>query len=345
MNTHGAPKRSKASPKGGRQRDEFDRLVGPFRREIKVHCYRMLGSVHEAEDLVQETFIRAWRGLDRFEGRSSLRAWLYRIATNACLNALASRASARRVLPDLQAPPSDKMPQGEPPAEISWVEPYPDSELEGIADGAPGPGARYEKGESVRLAFVAAIQQLPPRQRAVLLLCDVLGWSAEEVTGLLGGSVASINSALQRARGTLAKRYPQGLPETRPIPDEQQGALLERYVQAWEHKDLDGFVDLLREDASYSMPPWPQWYRGRDAIRAFFQAVWKSYDSFRLVRTHANGQPAFAVYTRGKSQSTWRAHSIQLLELEQDSIVSLTKFVTPLGPSLFAAFGLPVRLA
>src|SRR6201997_3529902 len=206
-------------------REEFGPLVEPFRRELKLHCYRMLGSLHEAEDLVQETYLRAWRSFDRFE-RGSFRAWLYRIATNACLNALASRKNMQRLLPDQQAPAAAtfQMPEGTPPADIQWLEPYPDSNLEGIADIAPNPAARYASHEAVQLAFVAAIQQLPPRQRAVLLLCDVLGWAAGEAATLLGGSTASINSALQRARETLAKSYPGGQPVvvTSPSPAQQQ---------------------------------------------------------------------------------------------------------------------------
>src|SRR6516162_6360056 len=200
----------------------------------------MLGSLHEAEDLVQETYLRAWRNFDSFEG-GSFRAWLYRIATNACLNALASRKSARRWLPDQRAPAATQMPDGSPVSDVPWLEPYPDSELEGIADEAPNPEARYTTHEAVQLAFVAAIQHLPPRQRAALLLCDVLGWAATEAATLLGGSTASINSALQRARATLAKPYPDGRPTLASSPNPAQQKLLGRYLQAWEGHDLDGF--------------------------------------------------------------------------------------------------------
>src|SRR5215471_7457905 len=186
--------------------ESFERLAEPLRREIKLHCYRMLGSVHDAEDLVQETYLRAWRSFDTFDGKN-FRAWLYKIATNACLNALASRKHTERVLPDQHGPASEEMPKGVPATDVAWLEPYPDSNLEGIADEAPGPEARYTAREAVELAFVAAIQELPPRQRAALLLCDVLGWAAAEAATLLGGSTTSINSALQRARETLAKRY------------------------------------------------------------------------------------------------------------------------------------------
>jgi len=179
-------------------RDAFQQLTEPYRRELQLHCYRMLGSLHDAEDLVQETFLRAWRGFDRFDGRASVRTWLYRIATNACLSALARRSGARRVLPETHGPPADRMPEGEPPTEISWLDPYPDAWLEGLADATPGPEARYELHETVQLAFIAAIQQLPARQRAVLLLRDMLGWSATETAGLLDTSVAAANSALQR---------------------------------------------------------------------------------------------------------------------------------------------------
>ena len=325
-------------------REAFDRLIEPFRREIKAHCYRMLGSANDAEDLVQETFVRAWRGLDRLEDRGAIRPWLYRIATNACLTALTRRTESHRFLPDSQGPPADSMPDGRPYTEAAWLEPYPDLELEGIPDGAAGPAARYELDESVRLAFIAAIHQLPPRQRATLLLCDVLGWSSQEVTLLLGGSITSINSALQRARFTLGKGYAEDKPNTSILRTENERALLERYVQAWEQSDLDGFVSLLSKDAIYRMPPWPQWYRGRDPIRAFFQTAWKSYGSFHLIPTRANRQPAFAIYTCGKSEDTWRAHSIQVLELNRDSIASLTKFVPPLGPKMFASFGLSTAL-
>ena len=194
-----------ASAKGGDRR-AFQQLTEPRRRELLVHCYRMLGSFHDAEDLVQETLLRAWRGLKGFDGRASTRYWLYRIATNACLNALATRASAGRVLPETESPATEQMPDREPATDIAWLEPYPDSALEQIADDAPGPDARYEMREAVQLAFIAAIQLLPPRQRATLLLTDVLGWSAAESARLLDSSVAAVNSALQRARTTLEER-------------------------------------------------------------------------------------------------------------------------------------------
>ena len=321
----------------------FERLAEPLRREIKVHCYRMLGSLHEAEDAVQEAYLRAWRSFETFEG-GSFRAWLYKIATNVSLDALAGRKHVQRLLPDQRTLATAEMPDGTPAPDVAWLEPYPDSNLEGIADDAPNPEARYTSREAVKLAFVAAIQELPPRQRAVLLLCDVLGWAAAEAATFLGGSTASINSALQRARETLAKRYPDGRPAQAPRPDAAQQTLLDRYLRAWEGLDLDSFVSLLKEDATYTMPPLPQWYAGREAIRAFFGWAWKSYGGFRLVPTAANRQPAFAVYSRSGTEGPWAAHSIQVLSLEQNAISGLTLFVKPTGPQLFQAFGLPLIL-
>jgi RNA polymerase sigma-70 factor, ECF subfamily len=323
--------------------EAFERLAEPFRRELKLHCYRMLGAVHEAEDLVQETYLRAWRSFDSYEG-GSFRAWLYRIATNACMNALASRGAARRLMPDQYAPSTLQMPEGAPASDVAWLEPCPDWNPEGIADEAPNPEARYAAREAVQLAFVAAIQQLPPRQRAALLLSDVVGWSASEAADLLGGSIASVNSALQRARETLAKRYPDGRPPSTPRPSVAQRELLARYLRAWEDHDLDSFVALLREDATFTMPPWRQWYAGRGAIRTFFATVWKTCTGVRLTPTTANGQPAFAVYTRGDAGAGWIAHSIHALTLGHEGISALTLFLEP-SPRLFGAFGLPLVLA
>jgi RNA polymerase sigma-70 factor (ECF subfamily) len=323
-------------------RDAFQRLSAPHRGELQLHCYRMLGSFHDAEDLVQETFLRAWRGIGRFEGRVSFRAWLYRIATNACLNAIASRRSSRRLLPEDYRPPSHQMPGSEPASEIAWLEPYPDSAVESIADTALGPEARYEMREAVQLAFIAAIQHLPPRQRAVLLLRDVMGWSADECARLLEATVASVNSALQRARATLEKRLPGAHAGLELPASDAQRALLARYVRTWETADVDGFVALLREDAVFSMPPWPQWYVGRDAIAGLFAWVFRpgGHGPFHLVAVGANRQPSFAFYSRFHGQE-WRPHSIQLLTLRDDSIAAMTSFVTP---GSFTAFGLPAAL-
>ena len=318
----------------------FGRHAEPFRNEIKLHCYRMLGSMHEAEDLVQETYLRAWRSFDTFDG-GSMRAWLYRIATNACLNTLESRKHTQRFLPGQLGPASAPILEGGPATDIPWLEPYPDSNLDEIADDAPNPEARYTSRESVQLAFVAAIQQLPPRQRAVLVLCDVLGWAATEAATLLGGSTASINSALQRARETLAKRYPEGRPPAPSKPDFRQQELLGRYLRAWESHDLDGFVALLREDATAIMPPWLQWFVGREAIGTFFGMAWKTCGGLRLVPTAANGQPAFAIYEYSNAEEKWAAHSIHVLTLDHGAISTLTIF---LESSLFQAFGLPLSL-
>ena len=325
--------------------EAFARAAEPYRRQIKAYCYRMMGSLHEAEDLTQETFLKAWRAFDGFQGRGSLKAWLYQIATRACLDALRQRKHVRRVLPEKEFSPATSMPGGQPTMDTVWVEPYPDSELDEVAEESPGPEARYEKHESVRLAFVAAIQYLPPRQRAVLLLIDVLGWSPGEAATLIGGSIGSINSALQRARTTLAKHYPQGGPDRHGGTAGDQGALLERYLRAWEAKDLDGFVALLKEDAAYSMPPLRQWYLGAAAIQGFFATVWPQYGSFRLLRTAANRQPAFVLYTRRRKDDEWLLHSIHVLTVSEGRISQLTLFMKPIGPQLAQAFGFPVTLA
>jgi RNA polymerase sigma-70 factor, ECF subfamily len=320
---------------------DFARIAQTYRRALKLHCYRMLGSLPEAEDAVQETMLRAWRGFDDFEARASMKNWLYRIATNVALSMVAGRSKRGRAMPSQLDGPSTERPQGRPDAEASWVEPYPDAELESLTDPAAGPDVRYELRESVRLAFVAAIQQLPPRQRAALLLADVLGWSAIEVAAVLDASVASANSVLQRARAKLATLDREARPA--PMADEQQRRLLERYVRAWESADLERFVALLKEDAVYSMPPWREWYEGRGSIAHFFGMVWPAYRGFRLVSVGANLQPAFALYTLG-AEGRWNAHSLQLLSLEKGEIATLTAFMQPLSQNLFPAFQLPTVL-
>jgi RNA polymerase sigma-70 factor (ECF subfamily) len=319
-------------------RDAFQQLAEPYRRALQLHCYRMLGSLFEAEDLVQETFLRAWRAHERFEGRTSFRNWLYHIATNACLNALASRPKSRRVLTDTSGSPFDTFPEA-PATDVAWLEPYPDAMLEGIADAMPGPEARYEMREAVRLAFVAAIQQLPPRQRAVLLLRDVLGWSALETAQLLETSVAAANSALQRARATLERHHPAGQLGEQQTVDADQWTLLDRYVRAWEGADLDGFVALLRDDALLTMPPYREWYRGRAAIRTFFAWVWQTSSAgpFLLVPTAANGQCGYAQYDPSANGQEWHAHAIQVLTQQEGAIAALTVFR---NTCLFPAFGL-----
>ena len=322
----------------------FARLAEPLRRELKVHCYRMMGSLYDAEDAVQETFLRGWRGFGGLDDRGSIRAWLYRIATNVCLETLGKRRHARRILPDQRAPATNEMPNGAPATDVAWLDPYPDAELAELADDAPSPEARYSSREAVRLAFVAAIQQLPPRQRAVLMLCDVLGWSAAEAAALLGASVASVNSALQRSRATLATRYRTGREPAPTAPTAAQQDLLGRYMRAWERLDVDGFVTLLKEDAVYTMPPLPQWYLGREAIGAFSKWAFRLYDAFHLAPISANGQPAFAAYSRTEPRDPWSAHSIHVLDLENDGISGITLFAKPASPRLFSTFGLPLAI-
>ncbi len=304
----------------------------------------MLGSLQDAEDAVQETFINAWNALDEFEGRASFKNWLYRIATNACLNALMSRSRRARLLPQQLAGSSHELPRGRPDPDVPWLQPYPDFELEHIVDSSAGPERRYEMRESVRLAFMSAVQQLPPRQRAALLLSDVVGWSSREIASLLGGSIASVNSVLQRARETMQSHYHTDPTAPQSARGTDRRVLLDRYVRAWESTDLDAFINLLKEDATYSMPPWQHWYHGRDAIRWFFGNVWKSYGGFRLVSTEANDQPAFGLYTRTSASEGWNAHSLQVLGLHRDGISALTLFMKPLTAVLFPAFRLPLTL-
>lgn len=324
-----------------RSDQDFERRVKPLRREIKVHCYRMLGSLHEAEDLLQETLLRAWRSFQSFEDNGSFRAWLYRIATNACLNALDARKSARRLLPDQLGPASKPEQVGAPSTEVAWLEPFPDSDLDAIADEAPGPEARLSSRQAVRLAFVATIQQLPPRQRAALLLCDVLGWTAAEAAALLGGSVASINSAMQRARETLDKRDHRDHAAAAQPEGPEERDLLARYVQAWESHDANQFVALLKEDAAVRMPPWSQWFIGREPVRAFFSKAWATCGGLRLVPISANGQPAFAAYERQGPGGAWAANAIHVLSVDAGGISAVTLFVEP---RLFEHFGLPAIL-
>lgn len=339
------PAPSTSAPAGADHGERFVRLTERHRRQIKVHCYRMMGSLHEAEDLSQETFLRAWRAFDTFEGRGSVKAWLYQIATRACLDAIAKAKRARRILPEDDFPPATDVPSGHPPDDIAWVEPYPDSELDNLADETQNAEAKYEQRETVRLAFVAALQHLPPRQRAVLLLIDVLGWSSAETAALIGGSTASVNSVLQRARATLERHNRAGSEHRAMAVNADQQALLQRYIRAWEDKNLDGFVALLRSEATYAMPPWSQWYSGRDAIGQFFGAIWQRYGQFRLLPTRANDQPAFVLYTKHEEEGEWRAHSIQLLGVQDGCIASLTAFMRPLSQSLVPAFGFDLCMA
>lgn len=300
------------------------------RRELTGFCYRMLGSAFDADDAVQETLVRAWQGLDQFEGRSSLRSWLYRIATNACLDS--RRSSRRRALPmDLSAPVPSQTAPGEPLAEATWVSPIPDRD---IAPSGGDPAERAVLRDTVRLAFVAALQHLPPRQRAVLILREVLCWRAAEVAELLDTTVASVNSALQRARTTLAA---QDVTAAAPL-GEAEGELLARYVEAFERYDVDTLVRLLSADASLSMPPLALWLRGREDLRGWYLGHGIGCRGSRLLPTTANGSPAFGQYRPSGPGGRHEPWSLQVLELSGGRIVHVHHF---LDTALFARFGLP----
>jgi RNA polymerase sigma-70 factor (TIGR02960 family) len=320
--------------------EAFRELVGPYRRELHVHCYRMLGSVQDAEDVLQETLLAAWRGLDRFEERSSLRTWLYRIATNRCLNAL--RAGERRVQERSSrvVAQAAELPEPSRWAEPSWLEPYPDALLDGLPDTAPGPDVRYERKESVSLAFVAAMQSLPPRQRAVLVLRDVLGFHASEVADALGSSEDSVNSALKRARAALASQLPAGgaaLPDSR-----RERELAAQFAEAFEGGDIGAIVALLTDDAWLRMPPLPMEYQGREAVAAFMERiVFRGARRYRLIPTRANGQPAYGCYLCDAHTPIARAHGLLVIALTGERISAVTRF---LDNSLLAHFGLPRTL-
>ncbi|MEU0811563.1 MULTISPECIES: sigma-70 family RNA polymerase sigma factor [unclassified Streptomyces] len=306
------------------------------RVELTGYCYRMLGSAFEAEDAVQETMVRAWRGLDRFEGRSALRSWLYRIATNVCLDMLGG--SQRRARPmDLTSVATASSPLGPPLPETAWVGPAPDGRIV-TEDGDPAELAAQR--ESVRLAFVAALQHLAPRQRAVLILREVLAWKASEVAELLDTTVASVNSALQRARATIAA---SGISATDPVQplDEEQRALLARYVDAFERYDLDSLTSLLHEDATLSMPPYSLWMRGHADIRQWMLGPGIGCCGSRLIPTVANGSPAFGQY-RPAPDGGHEPWALQILEVSAGRVTALNAFLDT--PRLFPLFGLPARL-
>lgn len=318
---------------------EFATRAEPYRHELQVHCYRMLGSLQDAEDLVQETLLRAWQKREALREQTSLRAWLYKIATNACLDAIDRRP--KRTLPLHYTSPSDP---NEPPAppilESIWLDPLPETLL---ADTSTSPEAHYSRRESVSLAFLAALQTLPARQRAVLILRDVLDWSAEECAQLLNMTVSAVNSTLHRARVTLSKRYQRVNPDTLPArSDEPQvRGLLQRYVQAWEAADIEEMLQLLREDATLLMPPSPTWIQGKANITVFAgKYFWGSHPAgqWRLIATAANDAPAFAFYERIGTSGRYRAFSIQLLEIRDGKI---TREITFMNPALFRHFGLP----
>ena len=315
----------------------FTRIVDQHRGELHAHCYRMLGSVHDAEDALQETMLRAWRGIGRFEGRSSLRSWLYTVATNTCLNQIAKRP--KRVLPIDYEPTDPHDGPGEPMVESVWVEPYPDERL-GLEDGLLGPEARYEQRESVELAFVAALQHLPPNQRAVLIMREVLGFSAREVGDALDTSVASVNSALQRARRSIDDKLPEQSQQAtlRALGDDGMRELVDRYVEAWQHDDVDTVVAMLTEDATFAMPPLGTWFGGRDEI-AIFLAGWPMSGQWRWrpLQVRANGQVALAFYSWDDDAAAHIPFALNVLTLEGDRIKEITAFI---NPSLFPRFGL-----
>jgi RNA polymerase sigma-70 factor, ECF subfamily len=319
---------------------DFGEQFEPFRRELYAHCYRMLGSVQDAEDAVQETLLKAWRGLDRFEGRSSLRSWLYTIATNVCLRTIERRPT--RVLPIDYGPPADPhAPLGPPLMESIWIEPYPDAEL-GLEGGLAGPEARYEQREAVELAFIVALQQLPARQRAVLILRDVLAFSGAEVAAVLETTPASVYSLLQRAHATIDDRLPERSQQTmlRLLGDDQLSTIVDRYVEAWARNDVDAIVGMLTESATIAMPPTPTWFRGSDAIATGLRVgPLDGRRRWRLLPTWANGQPAMGVYVRDNS-GVYLPYGLAVLTLRDEKIDAIDVFHDTTVPQ---RFGLPDR--
>ncbi|MFI6564066.1 sigma-70 family RNA polymerase sigma factor [Streptomyces sp. NPDC050534] len=317
--------------------DAFRALVQPYRAELQVHCYRMLGSLQDAEDALQDTLLAAWQGIEGFEQRASMRTWLYRIATNRCLNA--RRSASRRQAKEWNVP------HVEPPeptrlGDVIWLQPYPDTLLTAVIDAPLGPEARYEQTESVSLAFVTALQVLPPRQLAVLVLRDVLGFHASEVADMLDSTVDSVNSALKRARAALQRRQPPAAHRQPPAPGSaSEDALVAKFVRAWESADLDALVDLLTDDVFVSMPPVPFEYEGKDLAARFCASIFRAGRRFDLVPTRANGQPAFGAYLRapnGISHGT----GLYVLTLADHRISAMTRF----DNSVLPWFALPRSL-
>ena len=318
--------------------EAFRELTEPHRRELQAHCYRMLGSLQDAEDALQETLLAAWQGLGEFEGRASIRTWLYRIATNRCLNALrsATRRPAREWdMPEVEPPEPSRL------GEVVWLEPYPDTLLEGVIQIPLGPEARYQQTEAISLAFVTALQVLPARQRAVLILREVLGYHADEVADMLNSTVESVNGALKRARAGLRRRLPpMGNREPPPAPDSPaERALLATFVRTWESGDVDALVALLTGDVSVSMPPIPLEYQGRDVVARFCASLMRRR-SHDLVPTRANGQPAFGAYLRAPLGGIRHGTGLFVLTLTGDRICSMTHF----DSSVLPWFGLPRSL-
>ncbi len=320
--------------------DAFHELVEPFRRDLQLHCYRILGSIHDAEDALQDTLLAAWQGLPGFESRSSVRTWLHRIATNRCLNRL--RADSRRRVAPATDMPAPGLPEPTRLGEVLWLEPYPDSLLEGLVDPAPGPDARYEAREAISLAFVTALQLLPPRQRAALILRDVLGYHASEVAQILQTTEESITSALKRARATLKDRFPEaGGRVPAPAPrSEAENDLVERFTRAFESSDLDGVIGLLTEDVWLAMPPMPEEWHGRELARRFLAAAWSGYPERHLVPTRANGQPAFAMYHPDPDRRALYTSGLLVVTLTASRISAITRF----EESVLPYFGLPLKM-
>jgi RNA polymerase sigma-70 factor (ECF subfamily) len=322
--------------------DAFGGLIEPYRRELHAHCYRMLGSVPDAEDALQDALLGAWKGLARFEGRSSLRSWLYTITTNACLKAIARRP--KRVLPVDYGPASDPHDRpGEPLIESVWVDPYPDEHLF-VDDQAETPEVRYDQRESVELAFIAALQHLPPRQRAVLILRDVLGFSARETADALDTQPTSVDSALQRAHKAVDARLPDQSQQAAlgSLRDTELREIVDGYMEAWERADVDSLVAMLADEVAWEMPPNPEWYSGREAVAAFVAAYpLAEGNRWRLIPTRANGQLAFGHYIWRDDANVFVPREISVLTLRGTQIEEITVFRDPEAP---ARFGLPGQI-
>jgi len=318
--------------------DAFRELTEPYLRELQVHCYRMLGSFQDAEDALQNTLLTAWQGLSGFEGRASLRTWLYKIATHRCIDA--RRAASRRPAKEWDVPGVEP-PEPTRLGEVVWLQPFPDALLEGAIDAPPGPEARYEQNESISLAFVTALQVLPPRQLAVLILRDVLGFHASEVADMLDSTIESVTSALKRARATLQRRQ-LATAGSEPPPaagSPAEDAIVAKFVRAWESADLDALVGLLTGDVFMSMPPMPFEYQGRDVVARFCASLFGAGRRFDLVPTRANGQPAFGAYLRARG-GIRHGVGLYVLTLTGDRICALTRF----DNSVLPWFGLPRSL-
>ena len=314
--------------------EAFRQLVGPYERELQLHCYRMLGSVQDAEDAMQDALLAAWRGLSGYEGRASVRTWLYRVTTSRCLNA---RRSARRRQP-IAVSPGARLPEPTRLGEVTWLEPCPDSLMEALPDAEPGPEARYEAREAISLAFITAVQRLPPRQRAALILRDVLGFPAGEAARILGSTEESVTSALKRARATL-RQHDANTAEPPPAPESaREKQLIERLTRAYEAGDVDGIIALFTDDAWLTMPPAPLEYQGRDPIARFLTEIaFRDRRTYRLVPTRANGQLALAAYLHAPRPGDEQANGLLVLTLSGDRIQAMTRFTS----GVFPRFGLP----